>query len=262
MGSATKQALESLSSELDSHGGDLATARELLGLVERLEAAPQVRAALAEPDADQDRKRALIERLFGQVAGEQARALLGSAAAKRWSDGNDFARGVQELGVRAVAQFSGQAPEIATQLLGVAEAIGEHGELELALSSKLTAPDEKRRLAERLFGGRVSEATMVVLGHLLASPLAGRARRALAWGAQVVTDQAKRTVATVTSAAPLPADQLGRLQTALSRKYGRDVQIATLVDPAVLGGLRVELGDDVIDDTIASRLHDLRRAIA
>lgn len=263
MGSATKQALKALSDDLGTwQGADMHAARELLDLVERLGAAPQVRTALAEPDADQDRKRALIERLFGPVAGEPARALLGAAAARRWSDDADFGRGVQELGVRAVAQFSGQAPEMATQLLSAAEAIGEHGELELALSSKLTSADAKRQLADRLFGGKVSEATMIVLRHLIANPMGRRARRALAWAADVVTDQAKRTVATVTSAVPLPADQVERLQAALSRKYGRDVQIATLVDPAVMGGVRVELGDDVIDDTVAARLHDLRRSIA
>jgi len=77
-----------------------------------------------------------------------------------------------------------------------------------------------------------------------------------------VTDQRGRMVATVVSAAPLGATQAQRLSAALAKKYGRDVAINAVIDPSVVGGLRVQIADDVIDGSISGRLADLRQRLA
>ena len=46
-----------------------------------------------------------------------------------------------------------------------------------------------------------------------------------------------------------------------SQQYGRQVHLNEIVDPDVLGGMRVEIGDDVIDGTVSSRLDDARRKL-
>ena len=53
-----------------------------------------------------------------------------------------------------------------------------------------------------------------------------------------------------------------RLAEALSTQYGRPVHLNIEVEPALLGGLRVEIGDDVIDGTVAARLDNARRKLA
>ena len=58
------------------------------------------------------------------------------------------------------------------------------------------------------------------------------------------------------------AEDAQRLQDALARQYGRPVHLNVVVDPEVIGGIRVEIGDDVIDGTVASRLDDARRRLA
>ena len=60
----------------------------------------------------------------------------------------------------------------------------------------------------------------------------------------------------------LSADEQQRLAAALAKQYGRTVHLHVVVDPDVLGGLRVEIGDDVIDGTVFSRLDDARRRLA
>ena len=52
------------------------------------------------------------------------------------------------------------------------------------------------------------------------------------------------------------------LRTALSRQYDRDVHLNVVIDPDVIGGIRVEIGDDVIDGTVSSRLDEARRKLA
>ena len=63
-------------------------------------------------------------------------------------------------------------------------------------------------------------------------------------------------------AQPLDAAQLERLRSGLSQRYGSDVALNVVVDPKVVGGVRVEIGDDVIDATVSSRLNDLRQRLA
>ena len=66
----------------------------------------------------------------------------------------------------------------------------------------------------------------------------------------------------ITTAAPISAAQQERLIALLSARYGRPVAVNTVIDPAVVGGLRVQIGDDVIDASVASRLNDLRLRLA
>jgi F-type H+-transporting ATPase subunit delta len=63
-------------------------------------------------------------------------------------------------------------------------------------------------------------------------------------------------------ARPLDADQELRLLTALTRIYGRQVQLQVDVDPAVLGGIEVRVGEEVIDGTVQRNLSNVRRSLA
>ena len=77
-----------------------------------------------------------------------------------------------------------------------------------------------------------------------------------------MADAAGSLVATVTAATPPSAAQLEKLQASLAVKYGRAPRINLILDPSLLGGLRVQLGDEVIDGSVASRLADLRLRLA
>ena len=60
----------------------------------------------------------------------------------------------------------------------------------------------------------------------------------------------------------LTEDDARRLSAALERQYGRPVHLNVEIDPDVIGGLRVEIGDDVIDGTVSTRLDEARRRLA
>jgi F-type H+-transporting ATPase subunit delta len=61
---------------------------------------------------------------------------------------------------------------------------------------------------------------------------------------------------------PLSAAQSERLAAALGKRYGAAVTLNTVVDPSVVGGVRVQIADDVIDASVSSRLADLRQRLA
>ena len=85
---------------------------------------------------------------------------------------------------------------------------------------------------------------------------------ALAAYQKVAAEVRGEEVATVRVARPLADAERDRLASALARTYGRDVHLNVIVDPEVIGGIRVEIGDDVIDGTVASRLDDAGRRLA
>ena len=79
--------------------------------------------------------------------------------------------------------------------------------------------------------------------------------------ADAAARQRQRIVAEVRVAQPLDADQERRLAEALSALKGRRVRLNVAIDPAVLGGVLVTVGDEVIDGTVASRLEQARRTM-
>jgi len=261
VGSATRAALATATSELAAATPTLATGEQLLAAGRAIADSPQLRSILADPSIDGAEKSALISRLFGHLDGTAAR-LLGGIAASRWSNQDELLDGIEEIGIRAIAEASGSAAGLESELFAVARIVAAEPELELAVGSKLGAPEAKAALVERLLDGKASPATVSILRHLVQSPRGRRIGALLAHAASVVAAAAGALVATVTAAAPLPEAQRKRLAATLEAQYGRAVRVDFVVDPGVLGGLRVQLGDEVVDGTISARLAELRLQLA
>ncbi|MGO3662806.1 F0F1 ATP synthase subunit delta, partial [Microbacterium gubbeenense] len=97
-----------------------------------------------------------------------------------------------------------------------------------------------------------------IVRHLVLSPRGRRIRPMLASAQKSVADATGESLATVTTARQLPAAQLSRLTERLQQRYGRSLRLSQVIDPSIIGGLRVTVGDEVIDGTIRSKYNDLR----
>ena len=141
-------------------------------------------------------------------------------------------------------------------------AVSSDPELELAVGSKLGEPAGRVALVDALLAGKADPATVAIVRHLVQSPRGRRIGELLSHAADIVADADGSVVATVTSATePTPA-QLERLQATLAAQYGRSPRINLIIDPDLVGGLRVQLGGEVIDGSVATRLADLRLRLA
>jgi F-type H+-transporting ATPase subunit delta len=117
---------------------------------------------------------------------------------------------------------------------------------------------KRQELVEGLLSGRATGPTIVLAKRAVAA----RERtfgHTIEGYVTLAAAQKNRALATVRVAKPLSSDQRKRLRAALSKQIGREVAIQEVVDPDILGGMRVEIGDEVFEGTVSDRLEAARR---
>ncbi|MGN6501398.1 MAG: F0F1 ATP synthase subunit delta [Pseudolysinimonas sp.] len=261
MGSASRAALEAAVSALASAKGvTRASGEQLLSAGRDIAGSSQLRAVLVDPSIEAADKAKLVGRIFGGLDSAAA-SLLDGMVASRWSNSDQLIDGIEQVGIRAIAGDAGGA-DIEAELFEFSRAVSSDNELELAVGSTLSDPQQKAELVDRLLAGKASAGTLAIVRHLVQSPRGRRIGQLLQSAAETVADASGGIVATVTAAAPLSSAQLTTLTKTLTAQYGREPRIDVRIDPSVIGGLRVQVGDDVIDGTVASRLAELRLQLA
>jgi len=160
----------------------------------------------------------------------------------------------------ASAERAGSLDAVENELFEAQRLIDAERELRATLSDRTIPADRKATLVDTLFADKVAPATLALLRQAAACRT-GSFDGVLARFADEVAARRSRTLAEVRSATALSDAERERLAAALSTKYGRPVHVNTIVDPTIVGGLKVSIGDDVVDGTIAGRLEDARRQL-
>ncbi len=249
-------ALEGVSGDTTSVGEELFGAAALL----RNEAA--VRRITTDASIEADAKAALIRDLFGNAVGSDTLDLLQDAVRRRWTSGHDLGDVIERLGIFAVVRSAGDGGErISDELFSVRQLVDSHDDLRSALSDPARSAADKRALLDRLLDGKVQRATSLLVGQAV-SGSHGAIDRALEDFQHLAAEAKNEKIATVRTAHELDDDERDRLAQALSRQYDSTVHLQVVVDPELLGGLRVEIGDDVIDGSLSGRLEEAQRRLA
>ena len=174
---------------------------------------------------------------------------MATAAAKR------YAKAVFEL-----AQEDGHIEQWARRLAQVRELFAEP-----AVAAVLRNPTIASEQREALVAGtpRVLDDEATNLARLLIE--SGRTAEAAEIDEefQRLSDEAAgRVRATVTTAIELEASDRDRVARELSRRLDKDVKLSVVVDPRILGGMKLQYGDRIVDASVATRLEQLRRRLA
>jgi F-type H+-transporting ATPase subunit delta len=249
---ATTQELQSLADELFS------VARLLDGQL-------TLRRALSDPAAKPDDRAALVRRLFDGKVSATTVDLLETVARLRWSRPIDLVDATSTLATEAsldAADVSGELDSVEDELFRFGRIVAGDRELARILSDRKAPAAGKTALLDRLLSGRVSPVTEQLLRNVLTGPHAGQAENAIERLSDVASRRRGQSVARVTTAVPLTEAQEQRLSDVLGRIYGRTIGLQVTVDPSVLGGLIVQVGDEVIDGSIAHRLEAAERRLA
>ena len=237
---------------------------DLFGVAAVLRREPGLRRVATDVSVLPEAKGELLRGIFADQIDPASADLVAQAAGRRWAATRDLADALEHLGVVAVvrgAEQTGKADDLENELFAFERMVSGSPELRDALSDPARSTADKRRLLKDLLDGKATFATV----RLAEQAVAGTHRTvvvALESYQKVAAEHRNRLVATVRVARDLAEHDAQRLQDALARQYSRPVHLNVVVDPDVIGGMRVAIGDDVIDGTVSSRLDDARRKIA
>ncbi len=233
----------------------------LFGVVDALDSSVALRRAVTDPGSPEDARTGIVHALFDQRVPSAVTDFVADAVRRRWSGGHAFVDALERQAVRAQLQAAdddGTLDDTEDQLFRFARVVeGDQG-LRSALADRSVPVTVRQDLVGDLLADRSSVATMTLARRAV------RAReRTFSHTVEAYVDlaaaQKNRVVATVRVARPLESDQRSRLQAALARQVGREVVLQEVIQPDLLGGVRVELGDEVVEGTVAGRLDEARR---
>jgi F-type H+-transporting ATPase subunit delta len=235
---------------------------DLFAVAGVLRAEPSLRRVATDLSLPAEAKQGLVTQIFESKIAASSLAVLRVAVGRRWTTTRDLADALEHVGVVAVVQSAdADAARLADELFGFAQVVTESAALRDALSDPARSIADKSVLLHSLLDGKALPATVTLAEQSLQGSYR-TVNAALAAFQQVAADVRDQKIATVRVARSLSEGELERLTAALAQSYHRDVHLNVVVDPEVLGGIRVEIGDDVIDGTVVTRLDAARRKLA
>ena len=240
------------------------TAEELTGLADELFAVARLldgqlslRRSLSDPAGKPDERAGLANRLFASRLSPAALELVESVARERWSRPPDLVEAFMALATEASldgAEVRGELDGVEDELFRFGRIVSSDRELARILSDRKASAEGKAALLDSLLSTKVSPVTEQLVRNVLTGPHTGHAETAIERLSEVASRRRGQSVARVITAVALTPAQEQRLGDVLARIYGRTVGLQVTVDPEVLGGLIVQVGDEVIDGSIAHRL--------
>jgi F-type H+-transporting ATPase subunit delta len=222
-----------------------------------------LRRALTDPARPGADKGAVVTDLFGKRDNRVQDVLVAFVHA-RWSEEQDLAQSIEDAGVAAVlayAEAKGDLVSVEEELFRMERLLSGERELLVAMSNRSATKEARLALLDGVFGGKLAPVTQALLTRAVGVPRERRLVPAIEAFINAAAERRNRSVAHVTAAVELSAAQRKRLAGILSGAYGREVQINVAVDPEVIGGMRVQVGSEVVDGTVLARLDQARRRL-
>ncbi len=260
---AGQERLEALLS--GSGAGPDALAGELFGVANLLAGNASLRRALTDPSRTGEDKAALVRRLLAGKVGGPGVELLAGLVRDRWAAPLDLVDAVEGMAVSSVlagAERAGRLDSVEDELFRFSRLVAGTTQLRDAFSSRTEGADRKAELVRRLLAGRAAPETVQLAVQAAVHPRGLRTERALEAYVEAAAERRRQLVAHVVAAEPLTSRQRERLTALLRRLYGRPIRLNVDLDPEVIGGLRIQVGGELIDGTIITRLQDARRRMA
>lgn len=230
---------------------------ELAAVAGLLDGAYALRRSLADDDTLAADRAELIRRVLAGQVSETALEFLGEVVSLRWSSPPDLTGSLGDLSAEATlaaAEKSEALDDVEDELFRFARILQREAELSLALSNPGVPAEVKLKLLYKLLDGKAQPDTIGLIRAALASTGGHGLDNRLDELTVLAAARRERLVAVVRVARPLDDAQAARLRSALATTLGRDVHLQVDLDPTVLGGAVVQVGDEILDGSVARRI--------
>ena len=238
---------------------------ELFAVLHLLDSEPGLRRALADPSKPADEKGAIVVALLHGKVTPATEELVAATVRAQWAGPADMTDALEQLAVEAfaiAAEESGQLDDLEDELFRFSRVVASEPELRAALSEPVLPDEGKRGLVNTLLADKVTPVTLRLVTEMSLHPRGRPLVVSLDMCTRIAAERRQRLIAVVRTATDLSAEQRRRLADALAGIYGHEVYVNIVIDPEVMGGMTIQVGDELIDASMASRLAAVRRKLA
>lgn len=238
---------------------------ELFSFAGLLDHNPRVQRALTDPSRPVEDKAKLVDDLLEGKAHPLTVQILHDVVGRRWSRMSHLANAVEDFGVDSVmylADARNVTLRVSIELAQLHSAFLNLPQVRSKLSD-VYMPEAKRVefLKTVLAGQKLDPVTMILAIHATRALRNRRYLTIIQWLINKLSRHMGETMVTVTTAVPLTGEQVKRLVTTYSAKLNRPIHINSVVDPSVMGGMRIQYGSEVTDHTVVAQLQRLKRSV-
>lgn len=238
---------------------------ELFSVTNVLDCNIRLERALTDPSRPVEDKVALLNELVGDQAHEMTMKILTDLVGRRWSRVSDIANAVEDFGVDGMMYYADATDatlQVSIELAELHSALLNLPVVRSGLSSDRAPAEARIKLLYALVGNKdLNKVTMRLAEHAACNPRRRRYLSTIHWLINKFSRHMGESMVTVTTAAPLNPEQIDKLIAVYSKRLGRPVHINSNVDPTVIGGMRIEIGDEVTDNTVVAQLQQLQRRV-
>lgn len=238
---------------------------ELFSVTNVLDRNIRLERALTDPSRPVEDKVALLNELVGDQAHEMTMEILTDLVGRRWSRVSDIANAVEDFGVDGMMYYADATDatlQVSIELAELHSALLNLPVVRSGLSSDRAPAEARIKLLYALVGNKdLNKVTMRLAEHAACNPRRRRYLSTIHWLINKFSRHMGESMVTVTTAAPLNPEQIDKLIAVYSKRLGRPVHINSNVDPTVIGGMRIEIGDEVTDNTVVTQLQQLQRRV-
>lgn len=238
---------------------------ELFVITSLLDGNVRIERALTDVSRPLEDKVAVLNTLLGDQVHPMTMEIMTEVVKRRWSRAADIANAVEDFGVDAMMYYADATDstlQVSIELAELHSALLNTPVVRAKLYDE-TVPSEARvKFFHELFDGKgLNKVTMRLAEHATENLRRRRYLETIQWLINKLSRHMGESMVIVTTATPLKQEQIDKLIAVYSKKIGRAVHVNSVVDPSVLGGMRVQVGDEVTDNTVVAQLENLQRSV-
>ena len=263
---ADRESRDSLAPKLrDTREDAWRIGNELFTITKVLDDSIQLERALTDPSRPVADKVAVLNELLGATAHPMTMEIMTDLVSRRWSRARDIANAVEDFGVDAMMYYADATDatlQVSIELSELHSALLNLPVVRAKLYDYQATSEARVKLFREVFSGKtLNKVTMRLAEHATCNLRRRRYLETIQWLINKFSRHMGESMVTVTTATPLKKEQIKRLVEVYSAKVGRQVHINSVVDPTVLGGMRIQVGDEVTDNTVVAQLQHLQRTV-
>lgn len=263
---ADRESRDSLAPKLrDTREDAWRIGNELFTITKVLDDSIQLERALTDPSRPVADKVAVLTELLGDNVHPMTMEIMTDLVSRHWSRARDIANAVEDFGVDAMMYYADATDatlQVSIELSELHSALLNLPVVRSKLYDYQATSEARVKLFHEVFSGKtLNKVTMRLAEHATCNLRRRRYLETIQWLINKFSRHMGESMVTVTTATPLKPEQIKRLVEVYSAKVGRQVHINSVVDPTVLGGMRIQVGDEVTDNTVVAQLQNLHRKV-